>query len=249
MLHCGPFPNTSPFARTAFADLPPSFAVVLNDTMALPAAAPLRQLIHRRTIDVQVYARGNGLWEVDAVLTDVKTIDSPLASGVRRAGDPIHDMLLRLVVDEQFNILEAGSDTRRMPYVGQCDAHGDAYARLVGLNLLRGFRAAVRERLGGVLGCTHITELSQVLPTAVVQAYAGSVLDTRGDDASSERPFQIDRCHALRSDGEVVHLHYPRWAATPGPVAARAAAETLAPQPAHRGAAPFLPMSQERQSP
>jgi len=118
-------------------------------------------------------------------------------------------MLLRLVVDEQFNIVQAGSETRWMPYVGRCNDHGDAYRRLVGLNLLRGFRHAVRERLGGVLGCTHLTELTQVLPTAVVQAFAGEVIDTRGD--SGEKPFQIDRCHALRSDGEVVHEHYVRW--------------------------------------
>ena len=28
-------------------------------------------------------------------------------------------------------------------------------------------------------GCTHLTELSQLLPTAVVQAFAGDVIDTQ----------------------------------------------------------------------
>ena len=88
------------------------------------------------------------------------------------AGEPIHDMLLRLVVDEQFNVVEAGAETYSMPYPGACDQHGDAYGRLVGLNLMKGFRHAVRERLGGIQGCTHLTELSQVLPTAVVQAFS-----------------------------------------------------------------------------
>lgn len=177
--------------------------------MALPPAAPERQLKHRRSIDVQIYARGNGLWEVDAEIVDVKTRDAKLAGGLRRAGDPIHDMLLRIVVDERLNIVEAGSETRWMPYPGHCNDHGDAYAKLVGLNLLKGFRQAVKERLGGTVGCTHITELSQVLPTAVVQAFAGEVIDTREDSAS--RPFQIDRCHALRSDGAAVKIFYPRW--------------------------------------
>ena len=62
------------------------------------AAAPERLLKHRRSIDVHVYARGNGLWEVDAEIRDVKTRDARLAGGLRQAGDPIHDMLLRLVV-------------------------------------------------------------------------------------------------------------------------------------------------------
>lgn len=179
--------------------------------MPLPAAAPERQLKHTRRIEVQVFARGNGLWEVDALITDVKTRDTVLADRVRAAGEPIHDMLLRLVIDEQFNILEAGSETRAMPYPGACSEHGDAYAGLVGMNLMRGFRYAVLERLGGVGGCTHLTELTQVLPTAVVQAFAGDVINTRGDGPDAQQPFQLDRCHALRTDGPTVRVHYPRW--------------------------------------
>jgi len=179
--------------------------------MALPTAAPERQLKHRRSIDVHIYARGNGLWEVDARLIDTKTRDATLAGGVRPAGMPIHEMLLRLVVDEQLNILEAGSETLWMPYPGHCADHGDAYAQLVGLNLLRGFRQAVQQRLGGVLGCTHLTELTQVLPTAVIQAFAGEVIDTRQGGSPDQPPFQIDRCHALRSEGEAVRQYYPRW--------------------------------------
>lgn len=191
--------------------------------MPLPNAAPARSLQHRRSIDVEVFSRGGGLWEVDARLADVKTRDVKLANGTRPAGEPIHDLLLRLVIDERFNILEAGSETQAMPYPGQCDvfgdaagknadeSEGDAYRNLVGLNLMQGFRQAVRHRLGGVRGCTHLSEMSQTLPTAVVQAFAGVVIDTRGDGEGSERPFQIDRCHALRADGAVVREHYPRW--------------------------------------
>ncbi len=183
--------------------------------MALPTAASERQLKHRRRIDVQIYARGNGLWEVDAHITDTRPLETRMAAGLLPAGEPIHDMLVRLVVDEQFNVVEAGAQTLAMPYPGECNSYGDAYGRLVGLNLMRGFRDAVKERLGGVKGCTHITELTQVLPTAVVQAFAGEVLDTRGDSHDSDRPFQIGRCHALRADGPSVKTYYPRWYRAP----------------------------------
>jgi hypothetical protein len=179
--------------------------------MALPTAASDRQLKHTRRIEVQIFARGDGLWEVDAHLDDVRSRETQLAVGILPAGAPIHDMLLRLVVDERFNVLEAGAHTSAMPYPGECDRYGDLYGRLVGLNLLKGFRQAVKERLGGVQGCTHITEMTQVLPTAVVQAFAGEVIDTRGDAADSVQPFQIDRCHALRADGNAVKTYYPRW--------------------------------------
>lgn len=179
--------------------------------MTLPQAAATRQLKHRRQIDVQVYVRDDGLWEVDAVLVDTKTRVAHLADGDRPAGTPIHEMLLRLVVNAQLDILQAGSETRWMPYPGQCNEHESVYQRLVGLNLLQNFRKNVRERVGGVQGCTHITEMAQVLPTAVVQAFAGEVIDTRGEAQDASQPFQIDRCHALRSSGPVVQQHHPRW--------------------------------------
>jgi hypothetical protein len=179
--------------------------------MTVPSAASERLLKHRRCIDVEIYTRGNGLWEVDAHLRDTRTGPVRLDTGIRVAGEPIHDMLLRLVIDERFNILEAGAQMRAMPFAGQCNRNLEAYGRLAGLNLMQGFGRAVRERFGGVLGCTHLTELTQVLPTAVVQAFAGEVIDTRGDAEQSERPFQIDRCHALRSDGAMVQQYYPRW--------------------------------------
>ena len=125
-----------------------------------------------------------------------------------RAGQ---DGLLLLTVDAQLNITAATSETLWMPYPGACNQHGDAYACLVGLNLMQGFRQAVQERLAGTRGCTHLTELCLVLPTAVIQAFAGSVIDTREGDAGEQPPFQLDRCHALRRDGDTVATFYPRW--------------------------------------
>jgi hypothetical protein len=153
----------------------------------------------------------NGLWEVDARLVDTKTRNAAMAAGIRRAGEPVHEMLLRLVVDEQLNIIEAGSETLWMPYPAQCAEHGDAYSRLVGLNLLQGFRAAVKERLGGILGCTHLTEMTQVLPTAVIQAFAGEVIDHPRTTPSSAR-YRSNRCHgAARRRRRRCRTYYPRW--------------------------------------
>jgi len=118
-----------------------------------------------------------------------------------------------------LTVTAASSATLWMPYEQACGEHGDAYAQLVGLNLLKGFRQAVAERLGGTRGCTHLTELCQVLPTAVIQAMAGSVIDTREGDAAGSPPFQLDRCHALRRDGATVAKFYPRWHQSAAPAA------------------------------
>jgi hypothetical protein len=167
--------------------------------------------LHRRALDVQVFARDDGLFDVEASLVDTKTHDVPLGGQTRKAGDPIHEMQLHLTVDAALTITAACSDTLWMPYADACGEHGDAYAGLVGLNLLKGFRHAVAERLSGTHGCTHLTELCQILPTAVIQAMAGSVIDTQEGDADGNPPFQLDRCHALRREGATVAKFYPRW--------------------------------------
>lgn len=199
MLHCRLLPGTALSAR------------LYPHQMSLPPISPERKLIHRRSIDVHVYARDDGLWELDAKLQDTKTRDITLANELRRAGEPVHDMLLRLVIDKHLNILAAGAATHWMPYPGHCDDHDNAYSKLVGLNLLKGFRRELNSRLGGVQGCTHLTELCQVLPTAVIQAFAGIVLDTHQGEGDDKPPFQIDRCHALSRDSEAVKTYYPRW--------------------------------------
>jgi hypothetical protein len=174
-----------------------------------------RRPLHRRALDVQVFAREDGLFDVEASLIDTKSHDVPLAGVPRKAGDPIHEMQLHLTVDATLTITAASSATRWMPYPDACAEHGDAYARLVGLTLLKGFRQAVAERLGSTQGCTHLTELCSILPTAVIQAMAGSVIDTREGDGDGNPPFQLDRCHALRRDGATVAKFYPRWHLAP----------------------------------
>ena len=102
--------------------------------MALPTADPERQLSHQRSIDVRIYSRGTGLREVGATVRDVRAKDATTATGLLPAGQPIHDMLLRVVVDEQFNVIDAGARTEAQPYPGACENHGATYGQLVGLD-------------------------------------------------------------------------------------------------------------------
>jgi hypothetical protein len=181
--------------------------------MPLSPPAP-RTLRHTRSIEVAAYSRDDGLWDLDANIRDVKTRDIKLASGLRAAGDPIHDLKLRVTIDHAFNIVAADAASDAVPYPGMCNTIAPAYQALVGLNLMQHFRLHLKDRLNGVLGCTHLSELAQVLPTAAVQAYANEVISTQEgvDDTGTERPFQLDRCHALRIDGPAVAKFYPRWA-------------------------------------
>lgn len=177
--------------------------------MPLPAAVVERKLHHTREIQVQAFERTDGLWDIEARMSDVKTRDADLCTGVRRAGDPIHAMSLRVTIDRSMTICDAAACSDAVPYPGQCETITPAYGSLVGLNLMRRFRDQVKERLGKTQGCSHLTELCAVLPTAAVQAFAGTVFkEVQSEDV---QPFQLDGCHALRLDGEAVRQFYPRW--------------------------------------
>jgi hypothetical protein len=178
--------------------------------MPLSPPAP-RSLRHTRAITVEAYARDDGLWDLDARISDVKVHDIVLASGVREGGLPVHDLKLRVTIDSDMTIVDAEAASDAVPYPGFCDTIGPAYQKLVGLSLMKHFRLHLKDRLSGVLGCTHLTELAQVLPTAAIQAFADEVIPAREDSNATQRPFEIDRCHALRSDGPAVAKYYPRW--------------------------------------
>lgn len=182
--------------------------------MPLPPAAAERQQIHTRNIRFEGFRRNDGLWDIEARISDVKRYDCQLASGTRRAGEPIHEMYIRLTIDEALTVVAATVASDIVPYTGYCEKITPDYqSRLVGLNLTRGFRKAVQARFGGVAGCTHLTELLGQFPTAAIQSFAGYV--SNDVDDVHGKPFQLDRCHALDSGDEAVRRYYPRWHAHP----------------------------------
>jgi hypothetical protein len=174
--------------------------------MPLPLPAVPRQPLHRRNISMHGYKRDDGLFDIEGHLHDDKEIDFKLASGNRRAGDSIHSMWLRITIDATLTIVDAEAASDAMPYPGHCGRITPDYKKLIGLAIRPGFTNRVRDLLGGVHGCTHITELVGSLATTAFQTIAGQIRQP-----PESKPFQLDRCHALRSDGPAVAQFYPKW--------------------------------------
>jgi hypothetical protein len=176
--------------------------------MPLSPPATSRRRLHTRRITFEGFQRDDGLFDIEARLTDVKDQDLTLLSGVRPAGELVHDMHVRATIDRDFRIVELEAKTDASPYPGGCETIGPHYRQLIGANLLKGFRKKLHDTMGHVKGCTHITELLVALPTAAVQTFAG--LKAR-EDEGADKPFQLDRCHALETSSETVRRYYPRW--------------------------------------
>ena len=136
--------------------------------MPLPRSAP-RKLLHMRDISLRGYEREDGLFDIEGHLTDTKTYS---LGTVERpgfaAGDPVHNMWLRLTIAEDMEICAVDTDMEGTPY-SYCRGAAPNMQRIVGLRIGKGFIKEAMARLGGAEGCTHLRELLQPIATVAFQ--------------------------------------------------------------------------------
>ena len=99
-----------------------------------------RKRLHTRTAVCECFARDDGLFDLEAHLTDIKDHRYELMAGTREAGEPVHEMWVRVTIDREFTIHAVEARMDRMPYPGACNRIEAAYGKLVGRNLARNFR-------------------------------------------------------------------------------------------------------------
>jgi hypothetical protein len=68
----------------------------------------------------------------------------------------------------------------------------------------------VRDSLGGVEGCTHLTEMLQAMATVAFQTLYPVLAKKAKTSPRPGRSPLIDSCHAFRSDGDVVKKQWPK---------------------------------------
>ncbi len=180
--------------------------------MPLPAPQP-RAPLHCRQLICRGFRREDGLWDIEGHLLDTK--DYAFRSrwrGEIPAGDPIHDMWIRLTVDDRFIVREVEVAVEKSPYP-ICPAVIPNLQRLKGIAMARGWRRAVRERLGGTEGCTHLVEMLSPLATAAFQTIWPARIRERGrpveDLQAGDRPMLLNTCHAYAESSPVVRDLYP----------------------------------------
>ncbi len=184
--------------------------------MPLSPPSPREQL-HTREIICRGYRRADGLWDIEAHLTDVKTYAFQTEQrGQLEPGQPLHDLWLRLTVDDRFKVHAIEAVTDRGPFTA-CGDIAPNYQRLVGLTIGKGWSRAVKERLGGVEGCTHLMEMLGPVATTAFQTIFPILASEEAARAKAEgrkeggkaRPVLLNMCHIFASDGEVVRKFWP----------------------------------------
>jgi hypothetical protein len=185
-----------------------------------------RELLHLRDIDLRGYQRADGLVDIEAHLVDTKTYTFPnVDRGEVKPGEPLHGMWLRLTINLDLEIIEAEAASDFTPYV-QCPQAAPNFSRLAGLKIGPGFNKAVNERVGGVVGCTHLREVLAQMATVAYQttyslrdkrarAQRAAAIEANGGKElprePAKRPSLIGTCLAYDPAGEVVRKRWPEW--------------------------------------
>ncbi|MFC7734690.1 DUF2889 domain-containing protein [Roseomonas sp. GCM10028921] len=184
----------------------------------MPLSAPAeREPLHRRAITMHGYRRADGLFDIEGHLEDTKTYPfGNLDRGTIQPGEALHGMWLRLTVDDDLTILACEAVTDFSPY-SICPGAAQNFAALAGVRIGPGFTRAVKERVGGVHGCTHLREmLAQMATVAFQTVYPVRRKREAESPAAAEaaRNRMVGSCLAYAPDSPIVT---ERWGkADPG---------------------------------
>jgi len=177
--------------------------------MPLPAPAP-RKHIHTRSIECRGYEREDGLWDIEGHLTDAKTYAQPKRDGVRQldAGEPVHDMWIRVTIDLDMLIHDVAVVTDGSPYEG-CGRITPNYTAMKGHTIRRGWQKQLRDAIGGVNGCQHLWELLGRVAAAAYQStnMARSRLKPL---KPGQIPYQLNSCHIYTPESLQTKIRWPQ---------------------------------------
>ncbi len=173
-----------------------------------------RKPLHTREIKCTGYLRDDGLIDVEAELRDMSPDGTDLLFRMVSPGADIHHMQVQATLSPDL-VIQQISATMVTGATGMCPEITAAYGALKGLALRKGFRQEVKARVGGVRGCTHLTDLLGPMATTAMQSHFAQQRNLRNgrrpaDEASlMPRPAVIGTCHTYRPDSPATEVLWP----------------------------------------
>jgi hypothetical protein len=186
-----------------------------------------REAIHTRAIEINGYRRADGQYDIEAHLMDTKTFgQTNYDRGYIAAGEPVHEMWLRLTIDTAMLITAVDAVSDKTPYV-MCPQAAPNFSRLIGLRIKAGFLRDANHLVGGSVGCTHLRELLQQMATTAFQTVnpaqvrqemrAEGAAEAPGSDQTDARitekmggpPKILNTCLAYADTGPLVKRRWP----------------------------------------
>jgi len=174
-----------------------------------------RKEVHARKVISKAYLRDDDLWDIEGHIVDTRPYAYPNDwRGMVQPGDPVHEMRVRITLDDEMTLRDAEAVTIKSPYA-ICGDAAPNFAAIKGLRIGPGWLKDVRARIGGTHCCTHIVELLGPMATVAYQsipvyrARQRAEASGNGDGYGTFMKPPLDHCYALSTDREVVKRHWP----------------------------------------
>ena len=125
------------------------------------------------------------------------------------AGEPVHNMWLRLTIDLDLIVRDAEANTESGPYP-HCGDIAPSFKSLIGLKIGPGGAARSQAR-SGASKAARICRAAGTVGTTEYQA-TGRARDARGAGKPvMKKPYQLNSCHVYRDDGAAVLERWPQF--------------------------------------
>jgi len=171
-----------------------------------------REHVHTRTITMKAFRRDDGLLDVEGHLTDVKPFAHQMMDSVRAAGEPVHDLSLRISLDDTFVVVDVEACMDQGAH-DLCPGAEPNFARLLGLQVGPGWNKKVKAAMSPGLGCTHIIEMLAQMATVAMQASwsakAGEPLDMPPPEERQIQSSMLNACYPYHESSVWVKQHFP----------------------------------------
>jgi hypothetical protein len=181
--------------------------------LALPPPSP-RKLSHTRTVVYQGFDREDGLWDIEAELTDVKPYDFQVANEQPFPAEaPIHGLKIRVTLNDQMVIQDVATAMDVIPHP-ECAGAPHGMHQLIGHTMGPGWRKVINTHIGGTQGCTHLREMLANMATAAYQTLPSGQWHRREraglpHPPATQAPFHLGQCHSWAYDSPTVQRAYP----------------------------------------
>jgi hypothetical protein len=164
----------------------------------------MKELVHDRELSIRTYDLGDHYILIEGCLIDHRY--RRRTDETQEGSKLVHDMIVRLKVrGPEMVIEEAQAEMSHHPMEG-CTEVLPWIPNLEGLRIASGFTMKVREIIGDIKGCAHLTSLVMAMGPSAVQGYWAAYGVERAKMSLHEEALTkiINTCYLWREDGPII---------------------------------------------
>lgn len=166
---------------------------------------------HTRNIHCEGFERSDGLWDIEAMLTDTKNdIFINHERGEVESGVPIHKMKLCVTLDIEMVIQDIAVEMPYTPFQ-LCKTASEKMHNLIGLQIGAGWMKQARLRVERTDSCTHVMELLGPISTTAYQTMHHAIEEKENAKSQRDDPPILDQCKSLARDSSIVAVMWPEF--------------------------------------